>query len=149
MKPEDRRNGRGGVSNGHAPSVPELKARQSRKIREIREALIAEGVDALDDQAHALGLCRSTTWTIVNGKHKASGLSASIIERMLAAPRLPQRARNKVLEYIRERSAGFYGGSRAQQRRFRLRHRLNGDTDEPYAGTAGAAQESEAPETPA
>src|SRR5262249_19198747 len=116
MKPEGRRNGRGGESNGYTPSVPELKARQSRKIREIGEALVAEGVDTLDDQARALGLCRSTTWTVIKGKHKASGLSASIIERMLASPQLPELARNKVLEYIRERSAGLYGGSRAQQR---------------------------------
>ena len=147
MEPEGRRNGRAGASNGHRPSVPELKARQSRKIREICEALVAEGVDTLDDQARALGLCRSTTWTLIKGKHKASGLSASIIERMLTSPRLPQLARTKIVEYVRERSAGLYGGSRAQQRRFRVRHRLNGD-EHPYGEVAAHVQRSEAPDAP-
>jgi hypothetical protein len=31
-----------------------------------------------------LGLSRSTTWTILHGRHKNYGLSASVIKRMLA-----------------------------------------------------------------
>ena len=67
----------------------------------------------LDDQANALGLSRSTTWTILKGRHKASGLSADIINRMLAAPRLPPLVRAKVLEYVEEKTAGRYGHSHA------------------------------------
>jgi DNA invertase Pin-like site-specific DNA recombinase len=57
-----------------------MKARQSAKIRELREALVASGFLTLDEQSKALGLSRSTTWTILKGNHKASGLSAAIIE---------------------------------------------------------------------
>jgi predicted DNA-binding transcriptional regulator AlpA len=70
-------------------SGADMKARQSAKIRELREALVASGFLTLDEQSKVLGLSRSTTWTILKGNHKASGLSAAIIDRMLAAPRLP------------------------------------------------------------
>jgi len=77
----------------------ELKARQSARIKEIGDALVAEGISALDQQAKALGLSRSTTWTIVKGNHKNSGLSAAIIKRMLSAPQLPSRVRLKIFQY--------------------------------------------------
>ena len=98
--------------------VAALKARQAAKIRELGDALVTAGFATLDEQAEVLGLSRSTTWTILKANHKASGLSASIINRMLAAPRLPTSARAKLLEYIREKSAGLYGGNRSQLRRF-------------------------------
>ena len=98
--------------------MAKLKARQSVKIRELREALVATGFTALDEQANALGLSRSTAWTILNGIHKSSGLSAGIINRMLLAPRLPSLARTKILEYIEERAAGYYGHSDVQLRKF-------------------------------
>ena len=41
------------------------KARQASKIREIGDTLIALGYLALDEQAKALGLARSTAWTIL------------------------------------------------------------------------------------
>jgi hypothetical protein len=95
------------------PSKPflivDLKARQSAKIREVGEALIADGIWALDQQAKALGLPRSTTWTILKASHKSSGLSAAIINRMLAAPQLPPRVRLKIFEYLQEKSVGRYG----------------------------------------
>jgi len=87
----------------------EFKARQSAKIREVGEALIADGIRVLDQQAKALGLSRSTTWTILKANHKSSGLSAAIIKRMLAAPQLPPRVRLKICEYIQEKSGGHYG----------------------------------------
>jgi hypothetical protein len=62
-----------------AHNVIEMKAKQSSKIRKIGEALIAAGFRALDEQADALGLSRSTTWTILKGNHKNSGLSAATI----------------------------------------------------------------------
>jgi hypothetical protein len=57
-------------------AVSEAKARQSSKIRELRPALRRTGLIELDEQAQALGLPRSTTWKILKGGHKASGLSA-------------------------------------------------------------------------
>jgi hypothetical protein len=51
--------------------VAELKARQSAKIRELREALVTAGFTTLNEQARALGLSRSPAWTILNGTIKA------------------------------------------------------------------------------
>jgi hypothetical protein len=98
-----------------------MKARQSSKIRELAEAVKSAGFLTLDEQAKALGLPRSTAWTIRKASHKASGLSASIINRMLAAPELPALARTKILEYVEEKAAGLYGGSRSQRRKFAAR----------------------------
>jgi hypothetical protein len=100
------------------PLTAGMKARQSSKIREIAEALKSAGSFTLHEQAKALGLSRSTAWTIRKASHKASGLSASIINRMLAAPELPPLARTKILEYVEEKAAGLYGGSRSQRRNF-------------------------------
>ena len=103
----------------HRPqSNCDKKAQQSVKIRELGDALVATGLFALDDQAEALGLSRSTTWTILKGNHKGSGLSAGIINRILAAPQLPSLVRAKVLEYVEEKAAGRYGHSDALRRRF-------------------------------
>jgi len=95
-----------------------MKARQSTKIQEIGEALALGGLFSLDDRAEALGLTRSTTWTILKSNHKSNGLSAAIINRILAAPRLPPLVRAKTLEYVEEKAAGLYGHSRAQRRKF-------------------------------
>src|SRR5262245_7880165 len=85
--------------NGHPYSLTaETKARQSSKIRELAEAVEAAGFLTLDEQAKVLGVPRSTAWTIRRASHKASGLSASIINRMLAAPELPLMVRAKILE---------------------------------------------------
>jgi hypothetical protein len=70
-----------------------MKARQFSKIRELVEAVKSAGFLALDEQAKALGLPRSTAWTIRKASHKASGLSAPIINRMLAAPNQDPRIR--------------------------------------------------------
>jgi hypothetical protein len=94
------------------------RARQSSKIKELAEAVKSAGFLTLDEQAKALGLSRSTAWTILKASHKASGLSASIINRMLAAPELPPLVRTKILEYVEEKAAGLYGGSRSQRRKF-------------------------------
>jgi hypothetical protein len=113
-------------SNAAPPSVSkrygrEAKERQNSKIREIRDALRAAGFVALDGQASMLGLSRSTTWSILQGKHKSSGLSASIIGRILGARQLPPGARAKVLEYVEEKTAGLYGHKNSQLRRFKAR----------------------------
>jgi transcriptional regulator with XRE-family HTH domain len=114
-----------------------MKERQSSKMREIRGALVAAGISVLDEQAKALGLSRSTTWTILRGNHKGSGLSAAIIHRILAASHLPPLVRVKILEYIEEKSAGHYGDSEARRRSFaeRLSAKRRGEArDLPLAG---------------
>jgi hypothetical protein len=98
-----------------------VKTRQARKIRKLGDALVLEGFLTLDQQAEVLGLCRSTAWTILKANHKASGLSAAVINRMWAAPRLPPLVRAKMLEYIDEKIAGSYGHSKTQIRRFTAR----------------------------
>jgi hypothetical protein len=96
----------------------EIKARQSAKIRQLAEAAKLIGLQTLDEQAEAFGIPRSTAWTIRNGGHKASGLSVSIIDRMLSAPKLPPSVRTTLLEYIAEKTSGLYGGKERQRRLF-------------------------------
>jgi hypothetical protein len=108
------------------PIVADLKARQSAKIQELGFALIAAGIRTLDEQAAVLGLSRSTTWTILKARHKSSGLSAKIINRMLASPQLPPLVRSKIIEYGEEKAAGLYGGSRVRRRRFIARLSVRG-----------------------
>ena len=111
--------------HGQARSVrsptARMKARQSSKIRELAQAVESAGFHTLDEQAKTLGLSRSTAWTIRRASHKSSELSAAIINRMLAAPELPPLARTKILEYVEEKAAGLYGGSRSQRRKFAAR----------------------------
>ena len=104
-------------------AVAEAKARQSSKIRELRIALRSVGLIGLDEQARALGLPRSTTWKTLKGDHKASGLSAMVISRMLSAPRLPPVVRTKILEYVREKTDGLYGHGKRELLRFSARIR--------------------------
>ena len=95
-----------------------MKARQSVKIKEIRDALIAEGLLTLASQAKALDLSRSTTWAVLQAAHKSSGLSGAIIKRMLASPHLPSAVKDKILQYVHEKSAGLYGHSTRRLRIF-------------------------------
>jgi hypothetical protein len=104
-------------------SITRLKARQTAKIGEIREALIADGFTTVDQQAAVLGLSRSTTWTIIKSSHKKSGISPAVLARMLASPGLSPRVRDKINEYIEEKSAGLYGDSNHCLRRFADRWR--------------------------
>ena len=66
----------------------------------------------------ALGLCRSTAWTVLQTDHKNSGLTSAVINCMLAAPKLPPAVRAKVLEYVTEKSEGLYGHCPKQRHRF-------------------------------
>ncbi|HMF24130.1 MAG TPA: hypothetical protein VKG24_18710 [Pseudolabrys sp.] len=106
------------LQKSSTPVVAEMKARQVAKITELGRALIDAGFLTLDEQSKALGLARSTTWTILRASHKGSGLSAGIIKRMLLSRQLPPRARRKILEYITDKLAGAYGGSTRQRRTF-------------------------------
>ena len=96
----------------------QIKARQVSKIKEIADALFTCGFCAIDRQATALGLPRSTAWSVRRANHKNSGLSAATIQRILRAPQLPPLARDKLLEYTADKSAGLYGHNRSQLRRF-------------------------------
>jgi hypothetical protein len=98
--------------------LPPGRARQNAKIREIGEAIVAAGLRSLDEQAEALGLSRSTTWTLLKGTHKGSGLTARIIAQILSAPDLPLPVRAKILEYLAEKTAGLYGDTERELRRF-------------------------------
>jgi hypothetical protein len=89
-------------------------------MKEIGPALVMSGWVGLNEQANALNIPRSTAWTILNGKHKTSGLSALVINQMLAAPQLPPLVRAKLFEYIEDKISGAYGHSPQQVRRLPL-----------------------------
>jgi hypothetical protein len=103
---------------GLTPAFSNLKKRQRSKIAEIRAALVEAGCVALNEQASALGLPRSTAWSILNPTHKSSGLSAHTISRILRSPQLPRRVRQKISEYIQEKLKGLYGHTRRRRREF-------------------------------
>ena len=120
------------------------KVSQVSKIKEIGDALVASGVSNLDDQALALGLCRSTTWSLLNASHKHSGLSAGVINAILMSPRLPPAVRSKVLEYVEEKISGRYGHGPHQVARFaeRVIHaRQMAHSDDLAVRLEGAANE--------
>ena len=110
-------------------SVQMMKARQSRKIRELRDALSAAGFHTIEEQSRALGIPRSTAWTVHKAIHKSSGLSARLINRMLASPHLPSDARAKILEYVAEKAAGHYG--HLQKDCYKFISRISQDTSHP------------------
>jgi len=81
----------------HAPRcIDERK----NKIQNMIEALTSSGYMSLDDQARALGLPRSTVWTIRENKHKVGRLFAKTIERIRANPDTPPRVRAALQEYV-------------------------------------------------
>ena len=116
-------------------TLTDLKARQSFKIREIGNALTTAGIVSLDAQAKALGLPRSTAWTILSAEHKGTGISARIICRMLSSQPLPLLVRARIIEYPNEKAAGIYDGMKRHQRRFASKLNLN-DPDEWPTGMA-------------
>jgi len=95
-----------------------MRARQMQRIRDIRAALVSSGFVSLDQQTRALGLSRSTTWAVLQGNHKCTGLRAKLIARMLASPTLPRNARTVLLAYVSERTQGAYGHGQLQRLRF-------------------------------
>jgi hypothetical protein len=89
--------------------ISKMKERQRLKIQEIKAALCEAGHTSLDQQARVLGVCRSTTWAILQAHHKSTGLTAVVINRMLQAPKLPSAVRGKILQYAEEKANGLYG----------------------------------------
>jgi hypothetical protein len=118
--PEVSKTNRGSTAVSSASSLSEMKARQSAKIAEIREVLIAAGFDTLQKQATVLRLSRSTTWSVLQADHKSSGLSASIINRILRSQELPPTARRVIEEYVHEKLLGAYGHTKITLIRFRV-----------------------------
>ena len=101
--------------------LSEMKARQSAKIQDLGQALIDAGLRTLDAQADALGLRRSTAWTILKTCHKSYGLSAAVIERMLRSSKLPPRARAILVEYMRQDHLGRCCRRRYHQSQYLIR----------------------------
>ncbi len=110
-----------------ASCLSELKARQSSNIGKIRQALVAAGFDTLTKQAAVLGLSRSTTWAVLRGNHKGSGLSTSVIKRILRSQELPPTVRRIIEEYVQEKLLGEYGHRTARLHIFgaQLGHRAH------------------------
>ena len=96
-------------------NVHEMKSRQMRKIEELRIALKTDAA-SFRAQAKLLGLPRSTTWALLHRSYKNYGLTASIIERLLASETLPRQARQLLFEYVEEKSNGDYGHARCMQK---------------------------------
>src|SRR6478609_6575225 len=99
----------------------EGRARQGAKILEITESLRLAGFQSLDEQAEAIGLNRSTTWSILKGLHKNSGLSTTTIFRILSHTRVPASVRKKLLEYVEEKALGLYGDRPMRVEQFKER----------------------------
>jgi hypothetical protein len=107
--------------------LSEIKARQSAKIRQLAEAAKLTGLHTLDELASALGIPRSTAWTIRNGGHKASGLSVSIIDsHVIRAEASAVRSHNTARIHRRENS-GLYGGNERQRRLFCVRLKIENE----------------------
>jgi hypothetical protein len=96
-------------------------ARQTRKIKAFKAALIAAGYDTVSAQAEVLGLSRSTAWAALNAEHEGAGFSSSTVKRMLLSSKLPPAVRRIVEEYVTEKLKGLYGQSKQRLRVFRRR----------------------------
>jgi hypothetical protein len=79
------------------------------RLQDISEALVACGYTRLDRQAKALGISRSTTWTIIKTKHKLGRLSTKTTKRILANPNTPPPVRTVIQQYLAERSDTLLG----------------------------------------
>ena len=74
--------------------------RRAVPIQEIADALVAAGYTSLDKQAKALGLHRSTAWTIIKKKHKLGRLNAKTTQSILANPDTPASVRAVIQQYV-------------------------------------------------
>ena len=77
------------------------------RLHDISNALITCGFTRLDEQAKALGLHRSTAWTIVKSKHKIGRLHTKTVARILANPDTPAPVRTVIRQYVAERPDSF------------------------------------------
>ena len=72
-------------------------------IEDIAEALKSSGHKSLDQQARALGLPRSTVWTIMRNKHKLGRLSKKTANRILTNTETPPAVRVAVKRYLADK----------------------------------------------
>jgi len=75
-------------------------ARRTVPAQHIADALVGAGYASLDEQAKALGLNRSTAWTIIRTKHKLGYLNSTTTKRMLANSELPPCIRDVLQRYV-------------------------------------------------
>ena len=73
-------------------------------IQQLREALIISGYTTLGQQAKALGVSRSTTWTIIKTRHKLGRLNTKTTQRILRNPETPPSVRAVIEQYLAEKS---------------------------------------------
>lgn len=83
--------------------INEVRRRRIATVEQIAEALVADGYTSLDCQAKALGINRSTAWTIVKTKHKSGCLHRKTTQRILENPDTPPSVRAVVQKYLAER----------------------------------------------
>ena len=69
-------------------------------LRAITDALIRSNYTSLDAQARALGISRSTAWTVIKQKHKLGRLYVNTTMKILANPELPVEVRAAVEAYV-------------------------------------------------
>ena len=82
----------------------------------ITDALVRSGYRSLDAQARALGLSRSTAWTIISGKHKRGRLHVNTTVKILTNPALPMQVRAAVEAYAASVNLGTALRSRRRKR---------------------------------
>lgn len=104
-----------------AARLASLRAKQAETFRALRLALIANGIDSINEQARVLCLPRSTAWFVLQSNHKWRGLNAAQVVRMLRSQCLPEDVRRVVLRYVHERAQGTYGHTEVMRRKFVLR----------------------------
>jgi hypothetical protein len=93
------------------------------RLQHIANALLASGHTSLDEQAKALGLRRSTAWTIVRAKHKLGRLSTKTTERILANRLTPPSVRALLQLYLAEMSDALSSRARRLDQREWLKQR--------------------------
>jgi plasmid maintenance system antidote protein VapI len=103
---------------------PYTRHKQSSRIQDIANALIASGYKALDEQAKALGIHRATAWTIIKNKHKLGRLSAKTIQRILSNSETPQAVLEVIRKYTAERSTADRRADTRKQKRAIAHFRL-------------------------
>ncbi|MGB8135742.1 MAG: hypothetical protein WCF15_03035 [Pseudolabrys sp.] len=111
--------------------MPRGKRQYPIDLQQIREALIMSGYSKLDQQAKALGLHRSTAWTIVKAKHKLGRLNAQTTRRILANPDTPPDVRSVIQKHSREKAND-------QINRFRCRRLSRHNVSASNASRAGS-----------
>lgn len=101
-----------------------------QKLLEIKTTMVDLGLTG-SAASKVMKIPRSTSYAIFSGKYKKGGLTASVIKRILTSQELPDKVRQKVIEYAHEKLAGTYGHHPKQTQRFKsqLENFINqGDT---------------------